>query len=158
MNIPHVKYDKGKVEGYKRRIQEILGTLDAPNSPLGENLRVGGCAPHLAFVGPHSTATTFVCESGTSPNFDPRPSSVLYSILIAPHTFLFLNPNTLACRRLIRRAFTPHEFPSLIEAIFSSKDEDDAISCLLGDDAQTFIDVIDEARPTLSRHKSVNLN
>ena len=71
MNIPHVKYDKGKVEGYKRRIQEILGTLDAPNSPLGENLRVGGCAPHLVFVGPHSTATTFVCESGTSPNFDP---------------------------------------------------------------------------------------
>jgi hypothetical protein len=29
--------------------------------------------------------------------------------------------------------------------IFSSKDESDAIHCLLGDDAQAFIDVIDEA-------------
>ena len=46
---------------------------------------------------------------------------------------------------MIRRAFALHEFPSLIEAIFSSKDESDAIRCLLGDDAQAFIDVIDEA-------------
>ena len=40
-----------------------------------------------------------------------------------------------------------HKFPSLIEAIFLSKDGGDTIRCLLGNDAQTFIDVIDEACP-----------
>ena len=54
--------------------------------------------------------------------------------------------DTLACGRLIRRAFAPHELTSLVEAIFSSKDEGDAIRCLLADDAQIFIDVIDEVR------------
>jgi hypothetical protein len=42
--------------------------------------------------------------------------------------------------------------------IFSSKDESDAIHCLLGDDAQAFIDVIDQALdgpdlPPLTRKK-----
>jgi hypothetical protein len=46
---------------------------------------------------------------------------------------------------LIRRAFSLHELPSLLEAIFSGNDEADAISRLLGDDAQAFIDVMDEA-------------
>ena len=71
-----------------------------------------------------------------------------------PDTLLFLNFNASVCGRLVRRAFTPHELPSLIEA---TKDEGDAISRLLGDEAQTFIDVIDEARPALShRRESVN--
>jgi hypothetical protein len=75
---------------------------------------------------------------------------------LSPDSFLLLllllNSNTPACGRLIRRAFASHELPSLIETIFSSKDESDAIHCLLGDDAQAFIDVIDEAldRPDLS--------
>jgi hypothetical protein len=46
---------------------------------------------------------------------------------------------------LIRRAFTPNELPSLLEAIFSSNDEVDTIRCLLEDDAQAFVDVMDEA-------------
>ena len=91
MNIPHVKHDKDKVEGYKRRIQEIFGNLDVPNSPLDENLRAGGCAPHSAFVGPHSTTTTLVCESGTSLNFNAA-SSVLYRIPIAPRYFPLSQP------------------------------------------------------------------
>ena len=37
--------------------------------------------------------------------------------------------------------------------IFSSKDESDTIRRLLGDDAQAFIDVIDEARFILSYHR-----
>ena len=66
---------------------------------------------------------------------------------------------TQACRRLIGRAFALHELPSLVEAIFSSKDEADAIRCLPGDGAQTFIDVIDEACSTLTYHpKSIDWN
>lgn len=51
---------------------------------------------------------------------------------------------------MIRRAFTLHELPSLVEAIFSSKGEADATRRLQGDDAQVFIDVIDEACSTLA--------
>ena len=72
-------------------------------------------------------------------------------MLIVPGAFLFLNFITPACRHLVSRRFAPDELPSLIETIFSSKDEGDAVRCLLGDDAQVFIDVIDEAldRPDL---------
>ena len=51
-----------------------------------------------------------------------------------------------ACGRLVRRTFAPHDLPSLIEVIFSSQDESDTIRRLLGDDAQAFVDVVDEAR------------
>ena len=56
-----------------------------------------------------------------------------------------------ACRCLIGRASAPHEFPSLIEAVISSEDEGDAIRRLIGNDAQTFVDVIDEVRSTYVR-------
>jgi len=54
---------------------------------------------------------------------------------------------------LVRRAFTPHELPSLIEVIFSSQDESDTIRRLLGDDVQAFVDVMDEACSTSTRHR-----
>lgn len=57
-----------------------------------------------------------------------------------------LNSNTPACGRLIRRAFAPHELSSLIKTIFSRKDEGDAVRRLVGEDVQTFVDVIDEVR------------
>ena len=114
-SMPDIMYNKGKVEGYRLEIQDILGALNVLGSPSGENLGV-----HLAPTDPNS--------------------------------FFFLNFNALACERLIRRAFAPHELPSLIEAIFSSKDEGDAIRGLLGDDAQTFIDMIDEARSPSAHH------
>ena len=66
--------------------------------------------------------------------------------------------NITACERLIKREFAPHELPSLIEAILSSNDEGEMIRCLPGDDAQTFIDVIDEARSTFSRYHETNIN
>ena len=51
-----------------------------------------------------------------------------------------------ACRRLISRTFFPHQVISLIAAIFTSRDEVEAIGCLRGDNAQTFIDVVHEVR------------
>ena len=54
-----------------------------------------------------------------------------------------------ACGRLVKRAFTLDELPSLIEVIFSSQDESDTIRSLLGDDVQAFVDVMDKARPTV---------
>ncbi|KAF9791124.1 hypothetical protein BJ322DRAFT_428820 [Thelephora terrestris] len=50
-----------------------------------------------------------------------------------------------AFERLIRRKFAPHELPSLIEEILMCKDVVDMIRYLPRDDAQTFIDVINEA-------------
>ena len=60
-----------------------------------------------------------------------------------------------ACRRLIGQAFSPHEVISLIEAIFTGKDEIRMIRNLRGDAAQTFIDAVHEVRlhiPSFSRH------
>jgi len=68
------------------------------------------------------------------------------------HTF-----PTSACGRLIGRSFNRHELPSLIEAIFSGEEEGDAIGCLCRDDAQTFIDVIDEVRLAFARRCDIPL-
>jgi hypothetical protein len=81
-NMPHIKYNKDKVEGYKLEIQVILGTLNAPSSPLDENLNVGErAAARLASVNPHDTVTASVFESGTS--LAPH-SLILYGILTVP--------------------------------------------------------------------------
>jgi len=53
---------------------------------------------------------------------------------------------------LIKHTFALHELPSLIEAISSGEDKSDAADHLHGDDAQTLIDVIDEARSPLASH------
>ena len=55
----------------------------------------------------------------------------------------------------MKRKFSPSELPFLIETAFSSTDEGRMIRCLCGDDAQTFIDVIDEARYLLARHLEI---
>ena len=54
-----------------------------------------------------------------------------------------------ACRRLISGAFSPHELPSLIEEIFTKKDEVKMIGSLDRDAAQSFIDAVHEVRPAL---------
>lgn len=51
-----------------------------------------------------------------------------------------------ACIRLATRAFSPHEFISLIEDIITRRDEVKMIGCLDRDAAQTFIDVVHEVR------------
>ena len=48
--------------------------------------------------------------------------------------------------RLIRREFVSDELPSLIKDIFTSNDVDDRIIRLPKDDAQAFVNVIDQAR------------
>ena len=63
----------------------------------------------------------------------------------------FLNSNTLACKRLITRAFVPGDLPSLIESIFSSKDQEAVVYGLQRDDAQNFIDIVDEVRFKFAR-------
>ena len=58
---------------------------------------------------------------------------------------------------MIERAFAPEELPSLIETAFSNADERYVIRHLHMDQAQTFIDVIDEARSTFSSHHETRL-
>ena len=70
---------------------------------------------------------------------------------------LFFDRPSVACGRLITRAFAFHKRP-LIETMFSGRDGGDAIRCLLGDDPQTFIDVIDEARSTVSVDLLIEIN
>ena len=60
-----------------------------------------------------------------------------------------------AWKRLITRAFLPHEVTSLIELILRSEGEVKMIGNLCGDDAQTFIEVIHEVPsplPPFPRH------
>ena len=52
------------------------------------------------------------------------------------------------------RVPTLRKLPSLIEVIFSSQDK---IHRLLGDDAQAFNDMLDEARPVSIRHRRLKL-
>ena len=61
---PHAKYNKGKAEGHKLEIQEILDTLSPPSSD--ENRDTCECAPQSAPAGPSTTATTSGSESGMS--------------------------------------------------------------------------------------------
>ena len=125
--------DKGKVEDHKLKIQELLGTL---NAPLNKGFAGDVCAP---------PATTSASKDGAY-SAGPRRPHAKY-ILIAR----VFNFNPPACRRLIRRGFAPHELSSLIEAIFSNEDEGGVIRRLLSDNAQTFIDVMDEVRLTYAR-------
>lgn len=51
--------------------------------------------------------------------------------------------------RLINRSFaTPHERAALVTVISSSPDVVEKVQSLEGDDAQTFINVVDEASPS----------
>lgn len=59
------------------------------------------------------------------------------------------NADLTACQRLVMRSVAPSELISQIEAVFSGGDESDMVHSLHGDDAQIFIDVIDEALDTL---------
>ena len=86
-DMPHIEYNKSKLEGYGLEIQKILATLNAPTSPLDENPDASEHVSHLAPVSPHSNTTALVLGSGT---------------LLAP-------PSLILCGRLI----TPWPFPPL---------------------------------------------
>ena len=59
------------------------------------------------------------------------------------------NPDTPTCKPATSHTPSPHEVISLVEEIFTSRDEVKMIDFLSGDDAQTFINVIHEASTTL---------
>jgi len=65
--MPHIEYDKGKLEGRKLEIRGILGTiLGTLNTPLNENPTLSERGPHPAPVDPRDTATAgSTSESGT---------------------------------------------------------------------------------------------
>jgi hypothetical protein len=81
------------------------------------------------------------CDDTRAHNGDP-----LLTVNQAPGLHIPVNSDAPACKRLTSRTFLPHEVISLIEAIFTSQDEVNAIGYLRGDDAQTFIDVIHKVR------------
>ena len=65
-STPHAGYNKEKVEGYKLGIQEVLGILNASNSPFDGTLNASEHSTSLAPIDSHHTATASVSESGTS--------------------------------------------------------------------------------------------
>ena len=52
-----------------------------------------------------------------------------------------------AWKRAVELPLASHEQISLITDIFSDRDEIEAVKRLYGDDAQTFVDVIDKVPP-----------
>lgn len=147
-NVSYTGNSRESVEGYMLEIQQILGTLSSLSSPLNKNPSVSERTPYLA---PIETPTTTVSESGMSL---ASHSPALCEVLITPRLF-FLDFNIAAYGRLVKREFAPDELPSLIKVILS-EDEGEMIRCLPQGDAQTLIDVMDEARSAFSRyHKSV---
>ena len=67
-----------------------------------------------------------------------------------PAPSLISDSGKQALQHLISRAVPEGELISLIEKIFSSGKVSDIVGCLGGDDAQTFIDSMDEVRPHVS--------
>ena len=65
MSSPHSGYNKEKIEGYKLEIQQVLGILDTPSTPLDENSMIKSISPAAQDLF-DSTATTSVAESGTT--------------------------------------------------------------------------------------------
>ena len=59
---------------------------------------------------------------------------------------LILDSNKEALQRLVSRDVPQDELPSVIEAVISNAKAADIVKCLQESDAQTFIDVMDEAR------------
>ena len=126
--------------------EKQLDIQEIPSNTPSEYLDTVGHTISVAPVGSGGTTTTPVSQSGASLTL----TSLISRITLTFPGSLLLNFNTPACWRLSKRAFTPDELLPLIETIFSSTDEGDLVRCLRGDDAQTFIDVIDEARSPLT--------
>ena len=114
----HTDYNK-EVEGYTQSIRQILGTFHTSRQSLGKDYTTTGMA--------------------SSP-----PSQALCRSLI--NLRLFLNYDTAACGRLLKRKFALRELPSIVDSILSSSSEGETIRGLPVGDAQAFIDVVDEVR------------
>jgi hypothetical protein len=130
-SMPGIQYDKSKIEEYKRKIEQMLGALSTPRSSLVRESGEDQRAPELVDVDSRENVTT-------------SDFSQLY---------------TPAFRRLLRGKFAPGELPSLIKDILARKDVDDITRGLPKDDAQTFIDTMDEVRyPSVRYQGSTQLD
>jgi hypothetical protein len=88
----------------------------------------------------------------------PQPRlSQASTLLTLTDSFFSPNHNTLACQRLIKRAFEPFELSSLIKAVFLDKDQFAMVNGLRGEEAQAFIDVTYEVCSPFVRHREVRL-
>ena len=156
-DAPHTERNNENVCDHKPEIQRILGVLTTQESAPGVGgPGVGERSPRLAPVVPHDTATVSISgESGAS--LAPPPPTSCGTLIAPPNSFFHLNSNRSAFGLLIGRAFDPRELPLLVEAIFSNKDERDTIRRLRGDDAQIFIDLMDEARSAFAHHRDARL-
>lgn len=140
-STPHIAYDKQKIESHALEIQQALDTLNGLSSqdPMGER------SPHLTPVSAQDAATIPVSRKGKYPYpFSPTCWGADTPISLP-------NDKSIACERLIERAFTVDELPSLIEAILSSADGGETIRRLPRGHAQSLIDAIYEACFTFSR-------
>ena len=77
-STPDTRHNKDKIEGYKLKVQETLGTIYATSLPPNETLRVGEHATSPAPVGPHHTVIIPVSESGTSLALLRRPHGAYF--------------------------------------------------------------------------------
>jgi len=77
--LPCIEYRKDKVEEYKLEIQEMLNVLNAPSSPLDENLGVGERAPRSASVSLQLANKPSGSKSGT-PSAPPFLCEYFFSI------------------------------------------------------------------------------
>lgn len=134
-STPRCKYNKEKVESLILEVRQLLGTLGSLSSHPGGNFVVSERSPRSKPIGSRDTTLTPAPGSGMHLKFRLRQ--------FHPEFLRQLHPT--AFERLIRRAFTPHELPSLIEVILLSKDRDETASSLPAENAQTLIDLIDEA-------------
>jgi len=77
-NMPRVKHNRGKVEGHRLKVQEILDTLNAPSAPPDE-------APH---AGPRDIAASSISESCVSSALLSPILSVV--LIISPFSIFIL--------------------------------------------------------------------
>ena len=78
-------------------------------------------------------------EGGPSLPLPPKYTNHAHKPPLVPDS------NRRALRRLISRTVPQHELLSVIETIFSNVKAADTVKCLEESDAQTFIDIVDEA-------------
>ena len=105
---------------------------------------------HPTFIG-YSVTNRKVMNNDDTPS--SLPSSGLDPTQYLPDPSIAIDSQEKAWQRLITRAAPHDELPSLIEIIFAGR-EADVVSRLRGNDAQTFIDIMDEVyRHTLLSEK-----
>ena len=132
-NVPVITFTKDSDSPTR---PDTLAT-DHLSECLGEQLQSGVQTRNVY----HSSLPSHSRDS-TCPSDDDLP----LTIHPVPDLSNLVSLGTPACTRLISRSFSPQQIISLIEAIFTSKDEVAMVRDLRGDDVQTFVDVVNEVR------------